>query len=93
MGGSGESIHLTFKKLPKEKGHKLHKYKVHNINYRADIGVIHWRGSWRQYVFQAHPEIDMSRGCHKQIDKFIDKLMDGWKKRKAPLQPPKEKGV
>lgn len=82
MGGSGNPIHLKFKKLPKKKGHKLHIYKVHNVNFRQDIGIIHWRGGWRQYVFQSYPEIDMSRGCHKQIDEFIDKLMKEWRKNK-----------
>jgi hypothetical protein len=44
------------------------------------IGFIHFRGGWRQYVFQAFPSVDMSRSCHKEIDTFIDKLMVDWKK-------------
>ena len=44
--------------------------------------MIHWRGGWRQYVFQAYPRIDMTRSCHKGIDKFIDHLMKKWKKFK-----------
>lgn len=78
MGGS----HLTFRKLPKKKGAKLHKYRVVNHKFGKQIGIIHWRGGWRQYVFQALPEIDMSRSCHKEIDKFIDKLMKDWKEIK-----------
>lgn len=78
QGGS----HLTFRKLPLKKGAKLHRYKVINHNFRYEIGIIHWRGGWHQYVFQAFPEIDMSRSCHKMIDEFITKLMKEWKTKK-----------
>ena len=71
--------HLHFKKQPLKKGAKLHKYWVININLDQEIGIIHWRGGWRQYVFQAYPDIDMSRSCQKEIIKFIDKLMKEWK--------------
>ncbi len=97
MGGS----HLDFGELTLEKGAKLHKYKVINLKFDQEIGIIHWRGGWRQYVFQAithYPtaiekidgkkylrvedviKIDMSRSCHKEIDRFIDGLMQEWKK-------------
>ena len=79
MGSIGSSNHLEFVKLRLEKGKKLHKYKVVNHSLYENIGIIHWRGGWRQYVFRAHSNIDMSRGCHKQIDDFIDKLMKEWK--------------
>lgn len=79
MGSIGSSSHLEFKKLRLEKGKKLHKYNVTNHSLYQNIGIIHWRGGWRQYVFQAKPNVDMSRGCHKQIDEFIDKLMKEWK--------------
>ncbi|KKK58902.1 hypothetical protein LCGC14_3039770 [marine sediment metagenome] len=96
LGGS----HLIFGIQPPEKGLKLRKYKVFNDKLGQDIGIIHWRGGWRQYVFQAithYPtaiekingkkyimvedilKIDMSRSCHKEIDKFIDSLMRKWK--------------
>jgi hypothetical protein len=81
MGSVGTGNHLQFEKLPLEKGKKLHKYRVINHSLYYDIGIIHWRGGWRQYVFQAHPNIDMSRGCHKQIDEFIDELMKEWRER------------
>lgn len=73
--------HLKFRKLPLGKGAKLNIYKVINIKLDQEIGIIHWRGGWRQYVFQAEPEIDMSRSCHKQIDKFINELMRKWHKK------------
>ena len=81
MGSIGQSNHLEFEKLPLEKGRKLHKYDVRNHTLYQRIGIIHWRGGWRQYVFQARPEVDMTRGCHKQIDEFIDKLMKEWKEK------------
>lgn len=73
--------HLEFKKLPLEKGAKLHKYKIINTKLNQEIGIIHWRGGWRQYVSQTSPKVDMSRSCNKEVNKFIDKLMDEWKKR------------
>lgn len=82
----GGADHLTFKKLPLEKGAKLHKYKVINHMFGEQIGIIHWRGGWMQYVFQALPEIDMSRSCHREIDRFIDKVMDEWRKQKKSKQ-------
>ena len=77
----GGSIHLRFEKLPLEKGLKLNKYTVINDQFNQTIGEIHWRGGWRQYVFMAKSEIDMSRGCQKEIIKFIDKLMANWRKK------------
>jgi len=81
MGCIGTSNHLEFRKLPLKKGQKLHQYTVNNHSLYQEIGIIHWRGGWRQYVFQAYPKMDMSRSCHKQIDGFIDKLMEKWKKK------------
>ncbi len=63
QGGS----HLTFKKMPLRKGAKLHRYKIINHHFDYEIGEIHWRGGWHQYVSQTKPEIDVSRSCHKEI--------------------------
>lgn len=55
MGSStyfGES-HLDFIKLPLEKGRKMPTFEVMNTKFDYIIGKIHWRGGWRQYVFQA----------------------------------------
>lgn len=82
--------HLTFRKQPLKKGSKLHTYKVTNNTHYYEIGEIHWRGGWRQYVFMAKPEIDMSRSCQKEIIKFIDGLMREWKKRSIPPASEKE---
>ena len=80
----GGSIHLKFEKLPLEGKQKLHKYNVINDQFNEIIGIIHWRGGWHQYVYQADAGIDMSRSCHKEIDTFIDKIMKEWRdKRKV----------
>jgi hypothetical protein len=71
--------HLSFKKMRLKMGAKLHEYEVRN--QREKIGIIHWRGGWRQYVFQAEPEIDMSRSCQKEIINFIDKRMKEFRER------------
>jgi hypothetical protein len=80
MGGSFgfpvQRNHLRFEKLPLEKGRKMPQYKVINEVLCQTIGIIHWRGGWRQYVFRADADIDMSRSCHKEIDNFIDNLME-----------------
>ena len=78
IGGS----HLEFSKMPLLKGRKLHIYKVYNKKLDQTIGEIHWRGGWRQYVSQTLPGVDVSRSCHKEFVKFIDKLMKEWKEKK-----------
>ena len=76
--------HLEFREITLKKRAKLHEYEVWNTHYKykESIGFIHWRGGWRQYVFQAKPEVDMSRSCQKEIIKFIDSLMKEWKDAK-----------
>ena len=45
--------HLNFVKLPLKKGLKMRNYVVINTKFDEEIGTIHWRGGWRQYVFQS----------------------------------------
>jgi hypothetical protein len=82
MGYAGAEVrknHLKFNPIPPEGLNKMPRYEVWNSDFHSLIGIIHFRGGWRQYVFQALPEVDMSRGCHKEIDNFIDKIMREWK--------------
>ena len=77
--GAEKKEHLRFEVLPIEPGKKMVKYAVINTTFRQEIGTIHFRGGWRQYVFRAHDGVDMSRGCNIEIGIFIDKIMDQWK--------------
>ncbi len=78
-GAEQSKKHLRFDELPLEEGKKMKKYRVINESLAQVIGIIHFRGGWRQYVFRADQDVDMSRSCHKEINKFIDTLMDDWK--------------
>lgn len=64
----GGTKHLRFVKQPLDGGKKLHKYTVINNQYFERIGIIHWRGGWRQYVFQADSGVDMSRVNVNEFD-------------------------
>lgn len=82
MGYSGGEInkkHLAFNRNALEKGNKLFKYEVFNSTLRQYIGIIHFRGGFRQYVFQAYDKVDMTRGCNLEVNTFIDKLMKEWR--------------
>lgn len=80
--------HLDFIKQPLEKGRKMHIYTIRNYVLNQDVGIIHWRGGWRQYVSQTYPKIDMSRSCNKEVNDFIDDLMKEWREsRKKPTKP------
>lgn len=87
VGGS----HLKFRKCPLKKGKKMPRYKIINKTLRQEIGIIHWRGGWYQYVSQTKPEVDMSRSCNAEVNKFIDKLMKEWRdKRKKKASQEEE---
>ena len=67
--------HLIFRRQPLEKGAKLHKYMVMNSKFNSDIGFIHWRGGWRQYVFD-DGHIILAEGCLYELFEFIKKLRE-----------------
>ena len=79
---SGGSNHLRFKETAPERGNLLPRYIVYNDQFNEQIGIIHWRGGWRQYVWRALPNVDMSRSCNNEINKFIDKVMKKWRESK-----------
>ena len=84
MGGASYfgASHLEFNKKSLEKGRKLPKYSVINHKFGDVIGEIHWRGGWRQYVFEAEPGIEMSVSCMKEVIEFIKGLMKEWRESK-----------
>lgn len=81
VGAERNKVHLVFIKLPRVVGKKTDIYNITRLDYPYDtIGIIHWRGGWRQYVSQTLPQVDMSRGCNLEVNAFIDKLMNERKK-------------
>lgn len=48
---------------------KGRKTPVYNVWRTGGIflGTIHWRGSWRQLVWTQEPNVDMSKGCLKEL--------------------------
>ena len=82
MGYVGREInkkHLSFEKLPLNKGKKMFSYKVWNTTLSQGIGTIYFRGGWRQYVFRACADVDMSISCNSEINVFINELMVKWR--------------
>lgn len=47
-GAETNKKHLSFSKLPLEYGKKMAKYSVINTTFMETIGIIHFRGGWRQ---------------------------------------------
>src|SRR4030042_2753583 len=43
------------------------------------LGFIKWYAPWRQYCFFPEPETIWSKGCLKEINKYITQLMDAHK--------------
>ena len=39
------------------------------------LGTIKWHGAWRKYVIQYENGTIMDKGCHKEVDTFIDEQM------------------
>lgn len=60
------------KQLRNNKDSKTDIYLVINKDHQK-LGEIHWK--WRQYIMTYSGIVDMSRGCHLEINNFIDKLM------------------
>lgn len=63
---------LRFEELKQEgKTKRFHVYSTHSGDY---LGLIHWRPGWRCYVMSYADNIDMSLGCNKQLNDFMEKL-------------------
>jgi len=66
---------LYFVRAKVPKGYKtkiwtLRKDDAHGLALL--IGIVHYRPSWRQYVFMAEPKTDMASGCEKFVAAFLD---------------------
>ena len=69
---------------PKRRTKRFYVYSKHSND---KLGVIQWRCGWRCYVMSYDRDIDMSIGCHKELNEFMQKLED---ERKARLKGVKE---
>jgi hypothetical protein len=53
---------------------KTKRFNVYSNHSNDFLGVIHWRSGWRCYVMSYEPNIDMSVGCNKELNEFMEKL-------------------
>jgi len=56
---------------PKRRTKRFYVYSNHSND---KLGVIQWRSGWRCYVMSYDKDIDMSIGCHKELNEFMQKL-------------------
>ena len=55
---------------------KTKKWWVNSTHYpRPLLGTIKWHGAWHKYVIQYEDGTIMDKGCHKEVDDFIDEQM------------------
>lgn len=78
MGGSSRhprnEPHCLFDEIP-FKG-KTQKWEVYSVHYPQPLlGTIKWHGAWRKYVIMYEDGTIMDKGCHKEVDDFIDEQM------------------
>ena len=64
---------LFFIKDENVKG-KIERYNVYSNHSNDFLGVIHWRSGWRCYVISYNLNIDMSIGCNKELNEFMQEL-------------------
>jgi hypothetical protein len=60
---------LSYKGLTK-KWHAIMTGYPHNL-----LATIKWHGAWHKYVIQYKEGTMMDKGCHKEVDTFIDEQM------------------
>jgi hypothetical protein len=65
---------LVFEEANNPSG-KTKRFKVKN-NTGEVLGWIHWRGTWRKYVFGTHNVAEFDSNCLKEITTFLDELMN-----------------
>lgn len=68
------SKYLEFKKVQYEG--KTKRFEVISINHGYALGRISWYGAWRQYTFSPAFETIWNKDCLKDIQDFLQQLMD-----------------
>jgi hypothetical protein len=66
---------LFFIKDENVKG-KTERFNVYSKHSNDFLGVINWRSGWRCYVMSYSSMIDMSIGCNKELNDFMQQLED-----------------
>jgi hypothetical protein len=68
---SGRQSYLTFEDQPRPAGAKTRVIAVHNRRHGDLLGVIHWWGAWRQYVFEPAGPSVYSADCLADIKEAL----------------------
>lgn len=58
----------------KRDGGKTKLFSVFSSHSNDLLGIIHWRPGWRCYVISYEDNIDMSVGCMKELNAFMENL-------------------
>ena len=68
------SKYLEFTQVPFNG--KTQKFLVHSKSQSMDLGEIKWHSAWRQYCFYPDENTLWSHDCLKDIQDFLQQLMD-----------------
>ena len=60
---------------------KTSVFSIVSKRYGDELGIVKWYAPWRQYCFFPSEETIWNRGCLREVNEFIQKLMDERKKR------------
>ena len=67
------TLWLEFKEVKPDKPRKTKIYAVFNRHDNHFLGHIHWKGAWRQYVFDDEV-LEVGKSCMEQFIEMFDKL-------------------
>lgn len=68
------SKYLEFKQVPYEG--KTKRFEIISKSQSVDLGIIKWNSNWRQYCFYPSDQTLWSRDCLKDIQDFLNNLME-----------------
>jgi hypothetical protein len=66
----------------KESKGKTNVYEVVNISGEYSLGIIKWKGAWRQYCFFPNAETVWNNACLSEVLNFLNQLMAERKRKK-----------
>jgi hypothetical protein len=70
--------YLTFTEIPNPT-RKTKRWKVENIQYGGQLGIISFNPSWRTYVFCNSNLIQLDAGCLEEIVNFLKEQTGLWR--------------